>query len=654
MSLPAGFIDELRSRTSLAHVVGRKVTWDLRKSNQGRGDLWAPCPFHQEKTASFHVDDRKGFYFCFGCQAKGDMFDFVQHTENVGFMEAVEILAREAGMAMPAQDPAARGRADRHAGLVEVMEASVRYFRLQLSGGAGTAAREYLVRRHLPETARERFGIGYAPAARRGLWQHLTGQGLKPELIVESGMAIAPEDGGAPFDRFRDRIMFPIRDVRGRCIAFGGRAMSAAQQAKYLNSPDTPLFDKGRVLYNHGPARAAAGQGAALIVAEGYMDVIALNEAGFAGAVAPLGTAVTAEQLELLWRIAPEPVLALDGDAAGVKAAMRLVDVALPLLKAGRGLRVALLPEGKDPDELIRDRGAAAMQAALDAAQPMVELLWRRETEGRTFDSPDRRAALEARLADLTEKIADPVVKSHYRRALKDLQWTAFRPVPRRPRPGAPRGALAGPSAGARSSALATDDADAAETDLREAAILAAAIATPAVLDRCAEALADLPMRRDDHRDIRAALLAWHLRPTGSIRTHIEAEVGAEALENLFRRPHVALVPAVRAPGDAALAELCIVEELAKLEARRGLAAELSEACETFDPAAPDRQSWRLAQAVEARNRADRRQVDDRTVFETGPNGAMLSKDERNAFARLIRDIGLPQGKGSGTESDDQ
>jgi DNA primase len=659
MSLPPGFLDELKARTSLSHVVGRKVTWDRRKSNPARGDLWAPCPFHQEKSASFHVDDRKGFYHCFGCHAGGDVVRFVQETENLGFMEAVEWLARDAGMAMPAQDPQARARADRAGQLVEVMEAAARFFRLSLVTAAAAEARGYLARRGLYEAALSRFEIGFAPSSRRALWDHLTGRGLRPDLIVESGMAIAPEDGGAPFDRFRDRIMFPIRDPRGRCIAFGGRATAKDAQAKYLNSPDTPLFDKGHVLFNHGPARTAAAQGATLVVAEGYMDVIALVEGGFGAAVAPLGTAITPHQLEHLWRIAPEPVLALDGDKAGMKAAMRLVDVALPLLKPGRSLRVALLPGGKDPDELIRGEGPGAMQAALDAAQPLVEILWRRETEGKVFDSPDRRAALESRLLELTETIADPMIKTHYRRALRDLQWAAFRPAapPRREAAGGPaaRRGVEGPSPAARGSILASGAGPEVEIELREAVILAAAITTPAVLDRCAEAIADMPLKVPGHREIRAALMAWHLRRTGEARAQIAADVGAEALEMLFGRPHVALVPALRAPGDVTLAEICITEEMAKLEARRGLESEIRETTEGLPGFADDgvRMKWRLSQAAEARMRADRSQMEDRTEYETGPNGAKLNRDDRSAFDRLIRDIGFHSGTDSAEDGDE-
>lgn len=640
MSLPPGFLDELRTRTSLTHVVGRKVTWDPRKSNQGKGDMWAPCPFHQEKTASFHVDDRKGFYYCFGCQAKGDAIGFVQETENVGFMEAVEILAREAGMTMPAADPQAKVKADRNARLAEVMEESVKFFRLQLSTGKASAARDYLQRRALTTDVLGRFEIGFAPNARRALWEHLTGKNIDPKLIVESGMAIAPDDGGAPFDRFRDRIMFPIRDQRGRCIAFGGRAMSPEAQAKYLNSPETPLFDKGRSLYNHGPARAASGKDGRLIVAEGYMDVIALCEAGFTATVAPLGTAITAMQLELMWRIAPEPIIALDGDEAGLRAAMRLIDLALPLLQPGRGLRFAVLPEGQDPDDLLRAQGASAMQSALDGALTMVRLMWQRETEGQVFDSPERRAGLDKRLRDLTEQIPDQNLKHHYRQELRDLQWQAFRPkkTARSGKTGKwPVDHAATQSL--RRSLLAAADSAKVETELRERVILATAICTPAVLDTHGDALADLPLSHPDHAALRAAILDWHARPHGQLRDRLEETVGASALETLLSHAHVALIPAVRSPGNAELAAMGIAEELGKLAAARGHADELREAVEDFDGPLPDRVVWRLVQATEARNRATRQSLDDRTEYDTGTNGAKLNKDERSAFDQLIRDI---------------
>ena len=363
MSLPPGFLDDLRARVPISRIVGRRVTWDLRKSNQAKGDWWAPCPFHSEKTASFHVDDQKGFYYCFGCHAKGDAVGFLREAEGMGFLDAVAVLASEAGVPMPERSPREQAQTDRRAELVEVMDRALRWFRLQLQTGAGAAARDYLAGRGLDAATLDRFEIGFAPDLRQGLLRHLTEAGVPEAQAVAAGLAIKPDDRGAAYDRFRGRIIFPIRDARGRCISFGGRAMDPNARAKYLNGPETDLFDKGRTLYNLGPARSAVAKGQPLVVAEGYMDVIALVRAGIEGAVAPLGTAITEEQLRLMWRVSPEPVIALDGDAAGLRAAMRLIDLALPLTGPGQALRFALLPPGQDPDDLIRAGGPAAMRA---------------------------------------------------------------------------------------------------------------------------------------------------------------------------------------------------------------------------------------------------------------------------------------------------
>lgn len=550
MSLPPGFLDDLRTRVSLSQVVGRKVAWDLRKSNQGKGDMWAPCPFHQEKSASFHVDDRKGFYYCFGCHAKGDAITFVKETENVGFMEAVEILAREAGMTMPERSPREAEASDRRSRLIEVMEQAARFYRLQLRGGAGTAARDYLAGRRLAEVAQERFGLGFAPDQRHALWGYLTGQGVAPDLIVDCGMAIRPDDGTAPYDRFRGRIMFPIRDARGRCIAFGGRAMDPNARAKYLNSPETPLFDKGRSLYNIGPARELAGKGSPLVVAEGYMDVIALSEAGFA-AVAPLGTAVTEDQLRLMWRIADEPVMALDGDAAGLRAALRVIDVALPLLEAGKGLRFAMLPEGQDPDDLIRAGGAAAMQALVTAARPMVGLLWQRETEGKVFDSPERRAGLDKTLRALIATIRDPSIRRHYGEEIAALRRTLFGgPAAEQAwRPAAPRDWRSERSGrgktrfvpvaalpDTRRSLLAAGTG--VEEHLCEAVILATLILHPTLLLRFESDLEAVQFSRPDYRDL-ARLLLRHAHDGPEAAGAKIAAAAPDALEKLMALSHV-------------------------------------------------------------------------------------------------------------------
>ncbi|MFT6451260.1 MAG: DNA primase [Halocynthiibacter sp.] len=658
MSLPPGFLDELRTRTSLSAVVGRKVMWDARKSNQGKGDMWAPCPFHQEKSASFHVDDRKGFYYCFGCGAKGDAISFIRETENTSFMEAIEILAREAGMPIPERDPKAQEKADYRSQIVEVMEAAVQHFRLALKTGAGSGARDYLLSRGLDEAAQARFDIGFAPDARNGLLQALTAKGFSEDLIVASGMCARPDDGGAPYDRFRGRITFPIRDPRGRCISMGGRAMDPNARAKYLNGPETELFDKGRSLYNHGPAREAAGKGQTLVVAEGYMDVIALAEAGFGATVAPLGTAITEDQLRLMWRIHPEPVIAMDGDKAGIRAAMRLVDIALPLLEAGQSLRFAIMPEGQDPDDILKSQGSEAMKALIEGAQPMVSLLWQRETEGRVFDSPERKAALDKSLREAIKKIADPSIRSHYGEEIKDLRWQLFRGnrgagggnnsgagggfSPQGNRPAwRPRGAPEPASPSAKLSPLAGANDTGIEDRLREAVILAACIATPQIIERFESALEMIQLSIPEHNMIRNAILASFNGPEEGFSERVAQICGEDALVKLHSLSHVRIAPPVRNPGNVDIAEMCVAEELAKLETRRGAIREISEAMADIPNLSEEDEglAWRLGQAAQARNKATRSENEDKAEYDMAPNGARLNRLERNALADLLSKI---------------
>ena len=636
MSLPPGFLDELRTRLSLSQVVGRKVMWDPRKSNQGKGDMWAPCPFHQEKTASFHVDDRKGYYYCFGCHAKGDAITFVRETENVSFMEAVEILAGEAGMQMPERDPQAQEKADRRTLLAEVMEQAVQFFRLQLRTGAAAEARAYLDRRGLSVEAQELWEIGFAPDAWQAMWDHLRGKSVDEELILGAGLAKPSQKGGKPYDTFRNRIIFPIRDARGRAIAFGGRAMDPGDNAKYLNSPETELFDKGRSLFNHGRAREAAGKGQPLVVAEGYMDVIALSEAGFNATVAPLGTAVTEHQLQMLWRVADEPIIALDGDTAGLRAAMRVIDLALPLLEAGKSLRFAIMPEGMDPDDLIRASGAAAMQDRLDQAQPMVRLLWQREIEGRVFDSPERKAALDKALREKIMLIRDPSLRSHYGQEINQLRRTLFAP----PRTGwdgrKQRAAPAAALPGTRASLLATSDGS-VETQLREAVILSILVTSPALLGEFESKLEQMACSQPDTTALRDLLLRQSqgvARET--LHDTIAQALGPHALENLLNRRHVAVVPCLRKPDDTELARMTLTEEFAKLHAQSGLHAELSEAAEDVGDLQDEALTWRLSQAADAKNRAMRSQFEDTAEYETGENGARINREEREAFESLL------------------
>ncbi|SLN22613.1 DNA primase [Pseudooctadecabacter jejudonensis] len=651
MSLPPGFLDELRNRLSIGQVVGRKVMWDQRKSNQGKGDLWAPCPFHQEKSASFHVDDRKGYYYCFGCHAKGDAISFVRETENVGFMEAVEILAGEAGMTMPKRDPQAQQKADRRTQLAEVMEMAVQFFRLQLKTGAGGAARDYLAGRGLTGPALERWEIGFAPDGWQNLWDHLTGKGVAEDLILGCGLSKASTKGGKPYDTFRNRIMFPIRDARGRAIAFGGRAMDPADNAKYLNSPETELFDKGRNLFNLKPAREAAGKGQPLIVAEGYMDVIALSEAGFQAAVAPLGTAVTETQLQMMWRVSPEPVITLDGDTAGQRAAMRVIDLALPLLEAGQSVRFAMMPEGQDPDDLLKAQGAGAMREKIEGAEPMVQLLWQREIEGKVFDSPERKAALDKALREKIMLIKDPSIRSHYGQAIKDLRWDLFGAGrggsaqaggPRRV--WHPKGAKLPAQASTKTSALAAGAM--VEDHLREAVIVAVLLRNPLIVNEFYGALERMACSTPDIDRVRMAILKCDA--DAALPEHVAEEIGGEALEKLLGQAHVAITPAVRRPDNGDLARMCLAEEFAKLTARRGHAHEIEDAIEELSSdVADERLTKRLAQSLAAMNNAGQQDGDDRAEYDTGDNGARMKKEERSAFDALLDRITFAKdGKG--------
>ncbi|MBC6441877.1 MAG: DNA primase [Rhodobacteraceae bacterium] len=614
MSLPPGFLDELHQRTSIVQVAGRKVTWDHRQSNPGKGDMWAPCPFHQEKTASFHVDDQKGLYYCFGCHAKGNTIEFLKQIENIGFMEAVEILAREAGMAMPARDPQAREKADRHRQLAGVMDQATRFFRRGLSGSRGAGARDYLEGRGLTGATCDRFEIGFAPDDHNALLRYMTEKGVSEKDLIETGLVIRPDNGGTVYDRFRGRIMFPIRDARSRCIAFGGRALSPEARARYLNSPKTELFDKGRSLYNFGPAREAVRKTGSLIVAEGYMDVIALAQAGFDHAVAPLGTAVTEDQLQLLWRVSDEPIMAFDGDRAGLRAAYRLIDLALPMLRPGRSLRFAILPQGQDPDNLIKISGSAAMQKLLDSARPMVKLLWQRETEGKTFDSPERRAGLDATLRMALRNIRDTGLRRHYGDAIQQLRQSLFRPSRAAPWQ---RFRHRTPTAthGSRASILA-QAGDKGPERLREALILTAAIRCPAAALEMEDALERLPISSPDLAKILAALLASLNEDLSADATGekflalVTERLGTNPMEPLLALPRIRMHPMLRPGAPPERIGQTLREELVKHAAIKGAETELEEAARDLDDMADEGLTWRIQQAADARDKATRARIE--------------------------------------------
>ena len=404
------FLDELKARLPVSEVVGKRV----RLTRSGR-EFKGLSPFNKEKTPSFFVNDQKQAWFDFSSGKNGSIFDFVMESEGVTFPEAVERLAQMAGVPLPVVSAQDEQRDARRKTLHDVMELAAKFFQDTLASRAGAKARGYLADRGLDPATQLKFRLGYATNERFALKEHLGSHGIPVEDMVEAGLLIAGDDIPVPYDRFRDRVMFPIGDLRGRVIAFGGRALEKDAQAKYLNSPETPLFHKGATLYNLSSARQAAHDGATVVAVEGYVDVIAMVTAGFPATVAPLGTALTEDQLGLLWKMADEPVLCFDGDNAGLRAAFRAVELAMPRLKPGKSLKFALLPQGQDPDDLARSAGRDAVKDVIDGARPLADMLWARETEGHSFDTPERRAALEARINEVTAGIGDDAVRKYYR-----------------------------------------------------------------------------------------------------------------------------------------------------------------------------------------------------------------------------------------------
>ncbi|MET7246138.1 DNA primase [Methylobacterium sp. EM32] len=519
MRYPPHLLEEIRSRLPASEVVGRRVR--LKKAGREWRGL---SPFNAEKSPSFYVNDQKQFYHCFSSGKHGDIFTFVMETEGVSFPEAVERLANEAGVALPAPSEASRESETRRRGALEVMELACVFFEEQLAGRAGARARDYLAGRGLDGEVGRTFRLGYAPPERYALRDYLAARDVPAELMVELNLLTTGDDIKVPFDRFRDRVIFPIRDVRGRVVAFGGRGMSPDAKPKYLNSSETPLFHKGRMLYNHHAARKSAHDTGRVIAVEGYVDAIAMTLAGHPEVVASLGTALTEDQLALLWRMADEPILCFDGDGAGRRAAYRALDVALPALQPGKSLRFALMPEGQDPDDLLRTGGAGAIDRVLDGARPLVDVLWSRETEMSPVDTPERRAGLAQRLREIVNGIRDETLKRYYRDEI-EARLRSLSPnggarregggdrAYRERTPFVPRGrgqppAPVSPRLTARASPLlARSSLFSGGSSSREALIVAALLVHPELLAREAEELAEVEFEGADARALRGALL---------------------------------------------------------------------------------------------------------------------------------------------------
>lgn len=520
MRFPPSFLDEIKARLPVSDVVRRHVK--LMKSGREWKGL---SPFGAEKTPSFFVNDQKMAWFDFSSGKNGNIFDFVMATEGLSFPETVERLARDAGLDLPERSPDAERQEIRRAGLHEVLDLAAQYFEAQLRGERGARARAYLAGRGIALDVQKQFRLGYALGERHALRDALAARGATVETMIEAGLLIHGEDIPVPYDRFRDRVMFPIADRNGRVIAFGGRAMEKDVPAKYLNSPETPLFHKGAVLYNHHQARKAAHDRGRVIAVEGYIDVIAMHAAGFPETVAPLGTALTPDQGALLWGMSSQPILCFDGDAAGHKAAFRAADMALPLIGPEKTLAFALLPEGQDPDDILRAAGPGAVEEALRAALPLVDLLWSRQMENRALTTPEHRASLERDLAETVAAIKDEALRRYYKaefdQRLKALFGTPERSYERRaqsgPRRGGPgRGGPGGDRLGYLSSPVMVSASltqspafrpTAASIPAREALILTLLLAQPSLIADHAEDLASLDFSAKEAGPLRDAML---------------------------------------------------------------------------------------------------------------------------------------------------
>ena len=579
MALPAPFLDELRARAPVSDVARRR----LKLIRRGR-EYTALCPFHNEKTPSFTISDDKGFYHCFGCGAHGDVISFVMRSEGLSFPEAVEKLAGEAGLSVPRDSPEERAAARRRADLHEVVEAAASWFEAQLQAPAGRAARAYLERRGVAEATRARFRLGYAPEGRGHLRRALAG--IDEARLAEAGL-IKGEARGAPRDHFFSRLVFPITDPRGRVIAFGGRVLGEGGP-KYLNSPDTPLFRKGRVLYGLAMAREAARRRGALIVAEGYMDVLALAGAGIEHAVAPLGTALTEEQILLMWRLADEPTLCFDGDAAGERAALRAAERALPLVKPGKSLAFVALPPGEDPDSLIAAHGADGFTRQLVGARPLVEVIWAKETKGRRIETPERRADLERRLEAHVRAIAERGVRFQYQSEFRARLRAAFAP---RRRPVAGRAPDRAAEVSTYPGLRRRGDTDAL-LEQQERILLALIVAHPWLLDEAAEALAEVSLAsrsldRMLHGILEAGGLAGGLDSAG-LQSHLNGRGFAAPLRRVLDAGLIRQASCISPDAEAETVRDALAEYLAwhrrrqvgvdRLAAERVLADDMTDA----------------------------------------------------------------------------
>lgn len=543
MSVPKRFLDDLRSRITLSEIIGQK----LRLTRAGR-EYKACCPFHKEKTPSFYINDEKGFYHCFGCGAHGDAYGFLTQHDNLSFIDAVEMLAAQAGMAVPQPNPEERQRAEKEKDLYSLLDETTAWFEDQLTLNKNIDVIRYLDERGIDSEQRQAFRIGYAPENGSSLRDHLSSKGYRDDQMIEAGVMKKSTRGGAPYAFFRDRVMFPVPDRRGRVVAFGGRVLpdhirppnqGNFTPPKYINSSDTPLFSKGHMMYGEPHARMAASDKQDLIVVEGYLDVMACHAFGFKGAVAPLGTALTEEQIILLWAMIPEdqkmPILCFDGDSAGQRAAARACERALPLLKAGQSLRFAFLPEGEDPDSLLKSQGKAAFEKILKSAMNLPDFLWMHHMAGKTFDTPESRAGLMKSLNSDIQRITDRDLQYHYSQHVRNKMSETF--YPRKNNQNSPTGRQYNKAH--KPTIALPRPANLGTTRMRERILLALILNHPALFDHIEDELGQIKFNDPRFDQLRQeCLFIFAHQSTGletqALRTHLVEKGFQEELDMIL------------------------------------------------------------------------------------------------------------------------
>lgn len=638
------FADEVLARITLSNIIGRRVNWDSRRSRPAQGQYWACCPFHQEKTPSFSVNNEKGTYYCFGCQEKGNAITFLRKMENLNYREALQVLAESVGMEIPTSAWRDAKEVESRKTLYELCEETAEYYVGRLNSHDGLAARQYLAERGVSESAIKRFEIGFAPNGKGGITQRLMSKGVSVNLIQEAGICAIPEGGGAPYDRFWNRIMFPIRDARGRMIGFGGRSLDPNARAKYLNSPETPIFKKGDCLFNHHSARETVKNDSFVVVVEGYMDVISLCEAGINSCVAPLGTAVTVNQIGKLWQLTPIPVLALDGDKAGHNAAERVAERILPMLQPGKSLQFCFLPDNMDPDDFVRSHGGTAMRELIGRSQSLADFIWDTEVGKHSFATPEGRAAFEASMLGAPSIIRDVGVRRQYRRYFREQLFSPRSAASPRKNSSVKAKGISGPSAELLSSTIVSSSGEI----VRERVILGICLAVPEVAWRFLDRLQYLTLTSETHQELLESVidnLSEKVIDPVEFRKKIVAECGQSTVSQLLHSPYLLplrrIWPEVPAGDEGVIldcAETLLKEELEKIEASIAVESERQEALIDLKDGDDGDSMARFGIAVRTRDDAHRGiQPEDTRGQIVADNGVVVDRKELEYFQKLLQ-----------------